>query len=393
MLFVDDDRQLVEGLRDALRPFRRRWTMTFVTSAQDALDVLDDEPQDIVVSDLRMPGMDGATLLARVREDYPGTVRIVLSGQADLPTVARAAGVAHRLLVKPCEVDELTRVIARSCSLKEITERVELERRLAGASALPSPPRLYVELTEMLRTGEASVEDAARMVERDMAMTAKVLQLANSAYFCRRHPVSRVADAVAYLGLEALRALALSAETFKQFRIEPPIPGFSIDTLELHSCRVAHLAHLISMETSRADEAFAAGLLHDIGLLVMAAEQREALAQTIAISWRDGRPAHEVERERHGVTHAEIGAHLLALWGLPLPVTDAVAQHHDFPAAGAPFDGVAVVYVANALIEELERPADAPPTAGLNPDYARAAGLTPRIPHWRELARSQGGEG
>jgi CheY-like chemotaxis protein len=308
VLFVDDDRQLVEGLRDALRPFRRRWAMTFVTSAEDALDVLDDKPHDIVVSDLRMPGTDGATLLARVGADYPETVRIVLSGQADLRTIARAAGVAHRLLAKPCEIDELTRVIERSCSLKEMTERVELGRRLAGASALPSAPRLYVQLTEMLRTGEASAEDAARLVERDVAMTAKVLQLANSAYFCRRDPVSKVRDAVAYLGLEALRALALSAETFKQFMVDPPIPGFSIDALELHSCRVARLAHLLSKEASGAQEAFAAGLLHDVGLLVMAAEQRDALAETIATSVRDGRPTHEVELERHGVTHAELGA-------------------------------------------------------------------------------------
>ncbi len=392
MLFVDDDRQLVEGLRDALRPFRRRWAMSFVTSADDALALLDDEPHDIVVSDLRMPGMDGATLLARVREDYPGTVRIVLSGQADLRTIARAAGVAHRLLAKPCEIEDLTRVIERSCSLKEITERVELGRQLAGASALPSAPRLYVRLTEMLRTGDASAEDAARLVERDMAMTAKVLQLANSAYFCRRNPVSKVRDAVAYLGLEALRALALSAETFRQFRVDPPIPGFSIDALELHSCRVARLANLISQDTCGSDEAFAAGLLHDVGLLVMAAEQRDALAETIAISQREGRPAHEIERERHGVTHAEVGAHLLALWGLPPSVTDAVAEHHDLPAVGAPFDGAAVVYVANALVRERERRINGQSSAGVDA-YVQSAGLASRLSHWRELAREQGGEG
>ena len=111
ILFVDDDWYLLEGLRDAMRPQRRRWTMSFVSSGEEALSLLAEQEHDIVISDLRMPGMDGATLLARVREEHPTAVRIVLSGQAELRTVARAAGVAHRLLAKPCEIDELTRVI------------------------------------------------------------------------------------------------------------------------------------------------------------------------------------------------------------------------------------------------------------------------------------------
>src|SRR5436305_271906 len=141
ILFVDDDRYLLEGLRDALRPHRRRWSMSFVGSGEEALELLATQPQDVVISDLRMPGMDGATLLARVRETTPAAVRIVLSGQAELRMVARAAGVAHRLLAKPCEIDDLTRVIERSCALQGISLRVEMNRRLAGASALPSVPR------------------------------------------------------------------------------------------------------------------------------------------------------------------------------------------------------------------------------------------------------------
>jgi HD-like signal output (HDOD) protein len=263
-----------------------------------------------------MPGMDGATLLARVRELDPSAVRIVLSGQAELRTMARAAGVAHRLLAKPCPIDELAHVIERSCALQEIIGRVDICRRTAGASALPSVPRLYGQLTELLASGEGGAEDVARIVERDMAMAAKLLQLANSAYFGRRHPVSRVREAVVYLGLDALRALALSSEVFSRFPVDRPIAGFSLEQLQQHCSRVARLASAIWREHGSSDEVFAAGLLHDIGLLVIAAWEGDELARIVAVANDEGRSVYDLERERHGVTHAELGASLLALWGL-----------------------------------------------------------------------------
>jgi putative nucleotidyltransferase with HDIG domain len=376
ILFVDDDRYLLEGLRDALRPHRRRWKMSFVSSGEEAMTLLAEQEHDIVISDLRMPGIDGATLLAQVREEHPTAVRIVLSGHAELRTVARAAGVAHRLLAKPCEIDELTRVIERSCALREITDRVELNRRIAGASALPSVPRLYVQLTELLRSGDGSADDAAKIVERDIAMAAKVLQLASSAYFGRRNPVTGVREAVAYLGLETIRALALSAETFREFAVTAPIPGFNLDGLELHCARVAALARAISERPGDADEAFAAGLLHDVGLLVMACREPEELGEMISISRLQARPLYDVEFERHGVTHAEVGAHLLALWGLPHAVAEAVARHHDPPAPDAPLDTVLATYVANTLIMQVESEtqADATPVPPLDKDAIQAAG-------------------
>jgi putative nucleotidyltransferase with HDIG domain len=389
--FVDDERYLLDGLRDALRPYRGQWAMDFVTTGEDALARLDLVSHDIVVSDLRMPGMDGATLLARVRDEHPSTVRIVLSGQAELRMVARAAGVAHRLLAKPCEIDELACVIERSCALQEITDRIELSRRAAGATALPSVPRLYLELTEVLRSGETGAEDAARVVESDPGMAAKVLQLANSAFFGRRNPVTGVREAVAYLGLEALRALALSAEAFQRFPIEPPIPGFDVDALQRHCTRVARLARAICDDTWDAEEAFAAGLLHDVGLLVLATEDRTTLVDTLRRARLQARSLHEIERERFGVTHADVGAHLLALWGLPHTVTEAVARHHEPPTGAVLLDSVAVTYVATALIEELE--ADLQPWAlpadGLDSEYVEAAGLTTRVPRWLALADRQ----
>lgn len=386
IIFVDDDPYLLDGLRDGLRPHRGRWTMRFLSSGEAALEAVHAEPPDVVVSDLRMPGMDGATLLERIRDRCPSAVRIVLSGQAEITMVARAAGAAHRLIAKPCDTGELARVIARSCSLQDMASRVERDHRPLGASALPSVPRVYAQLTELLSSGSAGAADAARIVQTDIAMSAKVLQLANSAYFGRRSPIAKVSDAVAYLGLETLRSLVLHTEAVSEFQVDPPIPGFKLETLHQHSTRVARLT--AALADGAGAHAFTAGLLHDIGLLVLAVQDRDGLADLLAAANDQGCPIHQVEQERHAVTHAEIGAHLLSLWGLPHTVTEAVAGHHGADWLKLPFDAIAAAYVANILVEELE--AELSPGAmapsELDLDYLERAGLTASLPQWRELA-------
>ena len=394
VLFVDDDEYLLEGLRDALRPQRRHWTMTFAPDATEALAIVESQPQHVIVSDLRMPGIDGASLLARIRELDPGAVRIVLSGQADLEMLARAAAVAHRLLAKPCEIADLVEMIERSCALQEMITRVESHRSSSGSSALPSAPRSYTKLSALLASGDATAADAAAIVEQDIAVAAKVLQLANSAYFGRRNPVSKLREAVAYVGLDALRALILSAAVFEEFKVDPPIPGFDLDALQLHSSHVAHLAAAIATEQGIKEDVFAAGLLHDVGLVVLAAEDRDALDTIFTRAREEHRAIDDIEREFQLCGHAEIGAHLLALWGLPHEVTDAVACHHQAPRPDAPFDGVAVTYIANALINELEAASGKRPfqACELDAEYAASPSVAPHLPRWRELAASQANE-
>ena len=188
ILFVDDDRQLLDGLRDAFRSYRRQWDMSFVEGSDEAVDVIETQAQDAIVSDLRMPGTDGAKLLELVKQRWPGTIRMVLSGHADMALVARAAAVAHRMIAKPCDARELGRVIEQACSIQDMMRQVDLGRRTLGASALPSVPCVYAELTEVLESGSAGASDAARVIERDIALSAKVLQLAELGVLRSPHP-------------------------------------------------------------------------------------------------------------------------------------------------------------------------------------------------------------
>lgn len=393
-MFVDDDQCLLESLRDALRGHRHEWEMSFLSGGAEALARLEDQPQDVVVCDLRMPAMDGATLLELVRDRCPDAVRIVLSGQADLDMAARAAAVAHRLVAKPCETGELAHVITTACAVQGL-EGSSLTRGLLAASTLPSVPRMYGQLSERLASGSATVEEVARIVGGDIGMAAKILQLANSAYFGRRSPVSDIKMAVSYLGLESLRALVLHAEVFGVFALERPIPSFQLEVVERQSSLVASLASQLVKGTDAVGDAFTAGLLQDVGLLVLASQRPLALGEFITACLEQQRPLHEIELEAYGATHAELGAHVLALWGLPPAITEPVARHHQPRPITLPLDAGDAVHVAATLIGELDsrvRPG-ALPAAELIVDELNSPELARHAARWRELAADQFGLG
>jgi HD-like signal output (HDOD) protein/CheY-like chemotaxis protein len=389
ILFVDDDPNVLDGLRDALRPRRREWRMTFVSGGEAAIDVLEREAVDIVVSDLRMPGIDGATLLTRVASMQPEAVRIVLSGQADPATIGRVAAVAHRILVKPSPIEDITRVIERSCVLLDVTGEV---RAAAGACALPSAPDTYLELVELLGRADATTAEVAAVVKRDIAISAKVLQLANSGYFGSDQSVSNVSDAVALLGHETVQAVTLSSGAFQKLAPAAPVPGFSLEHVQHRALHVARVARMLSEDTPTTEDAFAAGLLLDIGLLVLASQEPEYLGDVLSAAEREGRPIHEIELDRKGITHAEIGAHLFALWGLPHTIVEAVAHHHRPLRSPIPaFDTVAVAHIADALVPDTEGgAADAASTLSrIDAAYVDRIGVTDRIAEWQRLAAGE----
>jgi putative nucleotidyltransferase with HDIG domain len=367
VLFVDDEAQMLDSLRDALRPRRHEWQMSFAASGEDALDRLEREVYDVIVSDMRMHGMDGATLLGLVERWQPGTVRIVLSGSAERDVVARAAAVAHRFLAKPCDVDELARLVERSCALRSLP---------ASATRLPTAPRLHAQLTALLRDGGATPADAAAIIERDIAMSAKVLALVNSAWFGLRRRVIDVRSAAVYLGLTTLRGLVLSAHAFEGLAPRRPIAGFSIEAVQGHCLRVAQLARQLLPYGEERDDAFTAALLHDVGLLALAADEPDYLAAVLARARESGRPVVEVELAERGVTHAELGAHLLAQWGLPDSIVEAVAYHHRPQALHHPrMDAVAAVAIACGLVD-----------GRVDTAYIDSIAATDRLDGWRTLA-------
>jgi len=391
ILFVDDEPNVIDGLRRMLRNMRDRWEMYFAGSGEEALKILETTPIDVIVADMRMPQMDGATLLARVQERYPHVVRIMLTGHSDKEMTLRSTKSAHQFLAKPCDGETLRYTIERTCQLRELLRDKKLLQVVTGITVLPSLPSLYRELIKEMEAPNASLKKIGAIVTQDMAMTAKVLQLVNSAFFGLPQRVTNPVQAVTLLGLNNLRPLVLYIHLFEAFETTPG-SGRVIEALWEHSVAVGSLAREIARlekaDREVRDEALTAGLLHDIGKLLLlrlpdCCEKLKGLAD------REGDWLPADEYALIGTSHAELGAYLLGLWGIADTVVEAVAFHHQPGNSVADrFTVLTAVHVANGLVKEGDCSLQ---TVDL--DYLRRLGLEQKVTHWAELYREiKGGQ-
>ena len=378
ILFVDDEPAILAGLQNLLYKERKRWDMVFAGSGDLALAACRALPFDVVVSDMRMPGMDGATLLGAIRDEFPSTVRIMLSGHAERETIVRVLPSIHQLLSKPCDAQTLRTVIER-CLDTEATSRDAVIRSLIGRlDKLPSPPEVYFALAKARAAPNTTLADVSRIVQRDPGICAKVLQLVNSAYFGQGRTIASIEQAVSNLGTERLKFIAMTASVFSSTSPEREIAGFSLADLQETSIRVGTLARKLLGRAPEAEEAFVVGLLHDVGRAILALGMTEIYGAVVARSRDEVLVA--VERELIGVTHAEVGAALLRIWGLPVRIVDVIQYHHDPLAAPEAIRDLAVaVHVASALVEG----------APIDRDALAAAGYADRLSAWCAIAETE----
>lgn len=387
ILFVDDEPHLLDGLRDRLRRRRREWNMAFAVGAEAALAQLRADPFDIIVSDIRMPGMDGLTLLRRVQQQYPSMVRIVLSGSAELDLALRSLPIAHQYLSKPIEAESLEGAIERTARVHALLGETELRNLIGSLEGLPSLPHIYVALTQALQDPGVSIEVIAKLIEQDVAMSAELLRLANSAFFTKGQRIGGIRGAVKYLGTTMIKNLALSIEVFRSFAPASEAARFSFEALQRHSLATAEIAGKLLPSPAHAEEAVVAAMLHDVGQLILATRLPGEFAKARALAKEQGRPLHAVERELHGITHAEMGAYLLGLWGFTYPVVEAVAYHHAPVPTGEPgLDVVGAVHIADFLGHEQAACGPKGGTDGPDAAYLESSGIADRLPGWRVMA-------
>jgi putative nucleotidyltransferase with HDIG domain len=338
---------------------------------------------------MRMPGIDGATLLETVRQKYPSVLRIILSGYTELEASYRAVPVAHQFLLKPCDPDALRAAIERATSLVKVLNSKMLASLIGSLQELPSLPRTYAELRQALSDPDSSIDQVVHIVERDVAITAKVLQLVNSAFFGVTREISDIRTAVSHLGMTILQNLVLSVEVFHTFMPKRPIPGFSLEEFHQHSQLTARIASEIGKK-SRISNAVAMGaLLHDIGKLVIAERAPEHLIRAMQGVRQDRRPLYVIEEELVGVSHAEVGAYLLSLWGLPSPVVEAVAHHHHPERViQEKVDMISIVYLSNMLAHEHSgaKGDSVRPSVCIDPSVLAIPEVNDSLKEWHEVA-------
>ena len=353
LLFVDDEPRILEGLRRLLRPRSTAWDMHFAQSGAEALEVLAAAPIDVIISDMRMPGMSGGELLKAVKERYPDTFRIVLSGQAHASMVMQAFGVTHQYLAKPCDLATLQQTIERAGTLRQLLGNASIQKIVSGTARLPSLPIIYQRLVSCLRSPDASLTDVAKIIAQDIGMTAGILKVVNSAYFGLTNTVTDISRATTILGLDIVMALVLEHGVFAA--ADPSaVPGFDLDYLRRHSMRTAAVARTIAgldpATEKLGDAAFLAGVLHDLGQLVMISAIPARCRDVVALMERTGCSRHTAERELLNTTHAEVGAYLLALWGFDNTLVEAVA-YHECPSAlpSGAFGLAGILHVAHQI--------------------------------------------
>jgi HD-like signal output (HDOD) protein/CheY-like chemotaxis protein len=395
ILFVDDDPNILHGLQRMLRSLRDQWDVRFALSGQVALEMLEHETYDAIVSDMRMPDMDGAELLSFVSSKYPAMLRVILSGYSDPQAVMRTIGPAHQYLAKPCRPQVLLDVLSRTIELHRLLEADGLRRLLAGLRTLPTPPAIYFTLMDYIANPNASMNGVAELIERDMAMTAELLKLTNSAYFTLPCRIATPLQAVRILGFETLRALVLRIGIFRNFHGHAGTAHL-IEAINADGFLVARLARRIAqaehLDSRAVDEAICAGMLGSIGTLVLLDHLPEAFAKVAALI-ADGDDPLDAETAVFGANHMQLGAYLLGLWGFPKSVVEAVAF------AGQPgvapvetLDTPVIVHIARVLAGPLPAYArqQSHPELGrlaLDMRYLERLGCADRLPVWMAEAQ------
>jgi HD-like signal output (HDOD) protein len=352
ILFVDDDRDLLESLRARLYKHRHEWNMKFVVSGDEAIAALEQQRFDLVVSDVRMPGMDGGQLLTVVKQRWPTTMRIIVSGYSDPVQAVRLTSLAHQYVSKPCDGRELENIIERCFYLQELLSQESLRKVVGSIGKLPAMPKTYGLLQAALAQPSVTAAEIGDIVNADAAIASKVLQITNSAFFRLRKPMVRIKDAVTYLGFATVRNLVLSAEIFSQWQAPKGLSDVDPERLQIHAQCAAAACKALAGGRASPDDAWLAGLLHDIGYWILIQECPKELAGALKLARDEGLSLLECERRITGATHAEIGAYLLGLWGLPYAIVEAVALHHT-PTAVTPhgYDLVGALAVSHALID------------------------------------------
>jgi HD-like signal output (HDOD) protein/ActR/RegA family two-component response regulator len=357
ILFVDDEPNILQGLRRMLHGVAAAWDLEFALGGEAALAVLQERSFDVVVSDMRMPGMDGAALLARVKAQWPATVRIVLSGYSEHEHVLRSMHEVHQYLRKPFDSEQLKAVIGRSLRLRALLASPRLRAFVGGLSHVPTLPAVYHEVTAAMREDRRSVQEIGELIRKDVGLSAKVLQLVNSAFFGLPRRLVSPGEAAVVLGLETLRALVLGMNVFATVEAGSRSAA-QLDELAEHSLRVATLARRcarhLGLDRATIEEAFVAGFLHEVGKLVFMVNAPEQYEQTLRVAQATGAHDWQVEERTFGAGHPVVGAYLLAIWGLPDTLVEALAHVHEpAQAHGAAVGALTALHVADVTEEGL----------------------------------------
>jgi len=318
---------------------------------------------------------------------HPQMVRLILSGYAEQESIAKGLGAIHQVLMKPCDLQTLKSTLTRVCGLDAFLRNEKARALVASMSVLPSVPSVYFRVVKELQSSDASIDKIGEIIATDPGMTAKMLQLVNSAFFGVSRSISSPAEAVQLLGVNIVRSLALSIHAFTAFE-QHKSAVFALQQFWNHSLLTGLIAqkivHAAGQPSKIAEDAFIAGLLHDLGKLMLSVNRPREYREAVTLARKRQITIGDAEGETFGATHADVGAYLLGLWGLPAPIVEGVAFHHtprNSPTRG--FSPLTAVHVANVLQHKTQPDPGGSVPSTLDEQYLAELGLTEQVDPWR----------
>ncbi|MFT5924520.1 MAG: HD-like signal output (HDOD) protein [Paraglaciecola sp.] len=369
VLFVDDEQFILNALNRAL--FTTGWQIKYATSGEQALDILKNFAADFIVSDMRMPGMNGVDLLEKVSQLYPSTVRIILSGHADLDLSVRASYVAHQWFNKPCDLLVLKTEIERINNIRCDIAYEEVRQIVGAVNTLPSVPKTFINIKIMLRTKSVTMKDISSLIAEDPSLCAKVLQVVNSSFIISSNNVTKIEDAVIRLGVEAVSNIVAVAEIYSSIVAVPSV--FLQETLQ-KGLQIAKLASKIAEKSDR-DITMLAGILHNIGELILWQLNPEGINVYLENRKR-GQDNTELEQQIFNVDNIQIASYLLHLWHFPYSIIECITlQNKIDKLINYEFGGAVAIYIAKSIINGQE----------VDEEIISHFGISEQLDQWRKI--------
>jgi putative nucleotidyltransferase with HDIG domain len=355
LLFVGANALWLRQIERDLHCLQPTWRCRCVEDADQAAAGLASAPFEAMILDGHVAG--GGELVQRAGREFPKTICLVRCDLIEAEVAAQWSHTGATLLAEETSATTLVASLKRIAQIREWLANPALKKLLGLIRKLPTAPKLHTEVTNELRSPTGSFEIVARLIAQEPVMSAKILQVVNSAFFGLPHEVTDTSEAVMVLGADRIKGLILLAGVFSQYA-GAKCPGFSPEPVWTHSAQVASFARAIALGETRdartADAAFTAGLLHDIGKLVLAGNLPDLYENIRRLQAARKCPQRDAEDEVMGTTHAELGACLLATWGLPPQILEAIAWHHHPECSAAHgFSLLAAVHCANVFAQEV----------------------------------------
>lgn len=369
-MFVDDEPMVLKGIERAL--FNTGWKIILANSGQQALEILSETHVDFVISDMQMPGMNGAELLEKVSELYPSTVRIVLSGQADRDMAARASFVAHQWFSKPCPPNVIQKAVERIDAIQHTLPNQKIKDIVGKIKGLPSSPKLFFRIKKLF-DDDADMDLVANVIGEDPALSAKILQISNSSFFMLNTEIHRIEEAITRLGADVVSCVVAIAEIYSNVI---KISGYAIEKEQQHSMSTALLGVSLSPPEDRA-ETMLVGLLHDIGMYILFLLSPDSV-DTYLKKRIKSQDNSSLEHELFGADHTQLAGYLLHLWNFPYKLIESILLHNQpSKLMELKFGSAAAIYVACLLLQKQP----------LNEDFVRHFQLEDKLPEWEKRAQ------